>query len=89
MNNQRPTSGGAVARKRRRRPGVLWRYVLALAREFRGTLAALAAAVLVGGLLYWVTPLDAFHGRPPCRARGTASSGDPRVASPSATMEAP
>ena len=42
----------AHARRRRRDLRTAWLYARALAREFRGSLIALAAAVLAGGLLY-------------------------------------
>lgn len=44
----------------------MWLYAWALVREFRWTLVALTAAVLVGGTLFAVTPHEALDGeRPP------------------------
>jgi Trk K+ transport system NAD-binding subunit len=51
-----------VRRRRRARTTLL--YAAAIFHEFRWTLAALAALILIGALLYHVTPLDQFSGRP-------------------------
>jgi Trk K+ transport system NAD-binding subunit len=48
-----------------RRAAVRLRYFLSIARGFRGTLAVLAIAVLVGGGVYAATPHAQFGGRPP------------------------
>jgi len=40
-------------------------YALALTREFRWTLVALAVAVIVGTILFWITPHEALGGERP------------------------
>src|SRR5262249_48872520 len=40
-------------------------YLWSLFREFKGTLAALILAVLIGGTLYAITPHKEFDGNPP------------------------
>lgn len=49
----------------RSRACVVWRYFLAVLREFRWTLLALGAAVSVGAALYAITPHENLGGRPP------------------------
>ena len=44
---------------------VLWRYVRAIEREFRVTFAVATVAVLVGALLYAITPHSALQGQRP------------------------
>lgn len=52
--------------RRRRRVRTVWLYFLTLLAEFRWTLVALGLALLVGTLLYRVTPHKEFNGqRPP------------------------
>src|SRR5206468_5685672 len=40
-------------------------YVLALLREFRWTLLTMITAILLGTLLFWITPHDALSGQRP------------------------
>src|SRR4051794_21016164 len=44
--------------QRRRSLNVAARYTLAVLREFRWTLFAIAAAVLFGGFLFYITPVN-------------------------------
>jgi len=55
----------AVKRQRRSDLRTLWLYSLRMLAEFRGTLLALAAMVIVGGILYRATPMPSLGGRPP------------------------
>jgi voltage-gated potassium channel len=52
------TSDPLLRRQRRRSPRVVALYVLALLKEFRFTLGTLGIAVLIGGLLFAITPVE-------------------------------
>src|ERR1044072_3420461 len=61
-----PQGPTTVPRRRQRRSlRVVVLYCLAVLREFRWTLAAIAAVVLIGGALYAITPHAALGGRRP------------------------
>jgi voltage-gated potassium channel len=55
----------AAAHHKRRDLGTAFLYVRKILREFRGTLAALIAAVLIGAVLYHITPQSALAGARP------------------------
>lgn len=77
------------ARESRRDLRTLWLYARAVLRTFRGTLVGLVALVLVGGLLFAVTPHAEFAGgRPPIftalYAAWMALVGEPVLSPPAA-----
>src|ERR1700759_122981 len=54
-----------MQRRRRADPRTLILYALRMGREFRGTLLALAAMVLLGGALFRATALQSLGGQHP------------------------
>ncbi len=54
-----------VRRRHRRDVRTLGLYTWALLREFRWTILAIILAVLIGGLLLWITPMASLGGRRP------------------------
>src|SRR5690242_16692905 len=52
-------------RHRRSRLLLLWLYFVALVREFRWTLVGLTGFIVLGAILYLVTPREQFEEHPP------------------------